>query len=139
MQVKKAKKMQSLDRQIHQLQQQLSAVGPMRPGTLTRQYRKPLQRRWGYYQLSYTFQSQSRTEYVRPGELAEVGQELANYGRFRQLTARWVALALQRARLRLELGRAAVAGQAKAASRARMLPAKMRKTAQTRSHAPKKP
>jgi hypothetical protein len=40
----------------------------------------------------------SHTDYVRPNEVAQLRQELAAYRRFKQLTARWVQVALQRSR-----------------------------------------
>jgi hypothetical protein len=107
MQAKSANTLENLDSQIRQTQQALAALGPMRPGTLSRQYRRPQQRRGAYYQLSYTFQMRSRTEYVRPQEVAQLRGELAEYKRYKRLTARWVALSLQRAKLRIKAARAA--------------------------------
>ena len=105
MPAKKAITLETLDAQIRQTQQALAALGPMRPGTLSRQYRRPQQRHGAYYQLSYTFQMRSRTEYVRAEELAQVRREVAQYRRYKRLNAQWVALALQRAQLRVRLAR----------------------------------
>jgi hypothetical protein len=52
MQAKSSKMFKTLDGQIQALQTQLAALGPMRPGTLTRQYRQPQKRKGPYYQLS---------------------------------------------------------------------------------------
>ena len=109
MQAKNVKTLAKLEAQIRQIQQALAALGPMRPGTLTRQYRQPQQRRGAYYQLSYTFQMRSRTEYVRPAEVAQLRRELAEYKRYKRLTARWVVLSLQRFKLQLKAARAAAA------------------------------
>ena len=107
MKAKKNKTLENLAAQIRQVQQALAALGPMRPGSLTRQYRRPQQRRGAYYQLSYTFQMRSRTEYVRPTEMPQLRAELAEYRRYKRLNARWVALSLQRAKLRVKEDRAA--------------------------------
>src|SRR5512140_1217061 len=109
MQAKNIKTLENLEAQIRQIQQALAALGPMRPGTLTRQYRQPQQRRGAYYQLSYTFQMRSRTEYVRPAEVPHPRRELAEYKRYKRLTARWVVLSLQRSKLQLKAARAAAA------------------------------
>jgi hypothetical protein len=37
----------------------------MRPGSLTRQYKDPKSQTGAYYQLSYTLDMRSRTEYIR--------------------------------------------------------------------------
>ncbi len=75
----------------------------MRPGTLTRQYRRPQQRQGSYYQLSYTFEMKSRTEYVRAEEVAELRRQIGEYRRYKKLAAQWVALAVRRAQLRRKL------------------------------------
>jgi hypothetical protein len=100
-----AKTPEKFDRKIHKIQEQLAALGPMRPGTLTRQYRQPARRQGAYYQLSYTYQMKSRTEYVPKDQVARIRQEIAVYRRYKKLTAQWVDLALQRSWLQRELAR----------------------------------
>ena len=100
-----AKSLQTFDRQIQRIQTQLAKLGPLRPGTLTRQYRKPERQQGAYYQLSYTYQMRSRTEYVPKREVANVRKEIALYHRYKKLTAQWIGLALQRSRLRMQLAR----------------------------------
>jgi hypothetical protein len=102
-----AKSLQSFDRQIQRIQTQLTKLGPMRPGTLTRQYRQPERQQGAYYQLSYTYQMKSHTEYVPKREVAIVRKEIAVYQRYKTLTAQWIDRALQRSRLRMQLARLA--------------------------------
>jgi|GEM_PF-423690 hypothetical protein len=102
-----AKSLKSFDRQIQRIQTQLAKLGPMRPGTLTRQYRQPERQQGAYYQLSYTYQMKSHTEYVPKREVVAVRKEIAVYQRYKKLTAQWIDLALQRSRLRLRLARLA--------------------------------
>jgi hypothetical protein len=104
-----AKSLQTFDRQIQRIQTQLTQLGPLRPGTLSRQYRQPQRRQGAYYQLSYTYQMRSHTEYVPKREVAIVRKEIAVYQRYKELTAHWIDLALQRSRLRLQLARLAAA------------------------------
>jgi hypothetical protein len=102
-----AKSLQTFDRQIQRIQTQLTQLGPMRPGTLTRQYRQPELQQGAYYQLSYTYQMRSHTEYVPKREVAIVRKEIAVYQRYKKLTAQWIDLALRRSRLRMQLTRSA--------------------------------
>ena len=92
------KNVEICDRQIQAIKGQLAALGPLRPGSLTRQYRQPTRRQGAYYQISYTLRMRSHTDYVRPNEVAQLRHELAAYRRFKQLTARWVQVALRRSR-----------------------------------------
>ena len=86
--------------QIEGIKQELLALGPMRPGSITRQYRLPKERRRPFYQISYTHRMRSRSEYVRPDNLATLRKETATFKRFRKLIDRWVALALIASQLR---------------------------------------
>ena len=96
----------SLEKQIARIQRALAQLGPMRPGSLGRQYRDPKTKRGGFWQISYTHRMRSRTEYVRPEHLRAVRAELANFRKFRQLTERWVELSLEVSRLKRKLPQA---------------------------------
>jgi len=89
------------EEQIERIKQDLLALGPMRPGSITRQYRLPKEKKRPFYQISYTHQMRSRSEYVRPENLKTLRQETAAFHRFRKLIDRWVALALKASKLRI--------------------------------------
>ena len=87
-------------RAIRSLVARLVKVGPMRPGTLTVQYRHPAERRSPFYQLSYTHKGRSRSEYVRPESLPAIRGELAAYKTFRRLISAIIDLSLEASQLR---------------------------------------
>ena len=89
-----------LQGQIERIKKELHELGPMRPGAISRQYRIPREKRRPFYQISYTHRMKSRSEYLRPENLAAVRRETANFKRFRKLMDRWVALALQLSQLK---------------------------------------
>lgn len=107
MQAKKSKTLSQIDRRIQTLQEQLARLDPMRPGTLSRQYRQPRQKQGAYYQISYTYQMKSHTEYVPKNQVEAVRTEIAAYQRYKKLMGQWVDWALQRSRLRLKLAASA--------------------------------
>ncbi len=61
----------------------------MRLSTLKRQFKNPQNQTCLYYQLSYTLNMKSRTDYVFKDVLAEVRQQVASYKRFKELCAQW--------------------------------------------------
>jgi hypothetical protein len=85
----------TLEKQIARIQRALAELGPMRPGALGHQYKDPKEKRGGYWQISYTHQMRSRSEYVRPEHLKAIRAELANFRKFRLLTERWIELSLE--------------------------------------------
>lgn len=95
----------NIEKEIEQTRQALSHLGLIRPGTLTRQYRKPEAKEGGYWQLSYTHQQRSYSEHVREEELEQVRGEVDEYAKYKELNARWVELSIQRARRYRELAR----------------------------------
>ena len=73
------KSLKSFDQHIQRTQARLTELGPMRPGTLTRQYRQPERQQGAYHQLSYTYQMKSHTEYVPKPQVGIVRKEIAVY------------------------------------------------------------
>jgi hypothetical protein len=106
--------MRKLQQRINRLKAQLRKIGPMRPGSLSRQYNvcgkpgcrckdpKNPRRHGPYYQLNYVYDGKKTSEFVRPQNLKRVRAQLANFKRFRRLTDHWVGSALKLARLDLE-------------------------------------
>lgn len=89
------------EEQIERIKKALLTLGPMRPGSITQQYRLPKERRRPFYQVSYTHRMRSRSEYVRPENLDALRKETANFKRFKTLITHWVALALAASQLRV--------------------------------------
>lgn len=102
---------QQIDKKILQLKHQLLALGPLHPGSLSRQYqacgklgckccdpRKP--RPHGpYTKLTYVYHGKFSCRFVRAQSVREVTALVATFKIFRQLTDDWIALSVQRAQL----------------------------------------
>jgi hypothetical protein len=96
-----------IQRRIARLQQQLLALGPLHPGSISEQYNvcgtpgcrckdpKHPQKHGPYYQLSFTWRGQSSTRFLRPEQVEEMRQKVANYKRLRELMNEWVGLAVE--------------------------------------------
>lgn len=95
-----------LRKQIRAIQAQLAKLGPMRPGCLSLQYRNPKDKTGANYQLSYTYQMKSKTEYIPADLVPQIQEEVAEYKRFRELTAEWIALSIQWSQLKIRESRA---------------------------------
>lgn len=92
-----------IERRIEKIKALLSGIGEMRPGTLTQQFKDPENQTGPYYQLSYTLDMKSRTDYVSKDTVAEVRRQVANYKRFKELCAQWVALGIEHSKLKIKL------------------------------------
>ncbi len=99
------KRMKQIERRIARIKQELQTMGPMRPGSLTRQYRDPQNSAGGYWQISYTRQMKSRTEYVRREWVTEVRKQIATHRRFKRLIDQWVNLGIEHSRLAMQIAK----------------------------------
>jgi hypothetical protein len=86
---------------IEHVKQELLKLGPMRPGSITQQYRLPKEKKRPFYQISYTHLMKSRSEYVRPEHLQALHAETATFKRFKKLIERWIDLSLKASQLRV--------------------------------------
>ena len=107
----------ALGKRIETIKRKLSALGDMRPGSLSTQFNvcgNPTcrckdpdnpKKHGPYYQLSYTHKGRSKSEFVKKEDLEAAKKQLKNYQQFKKLTADWVALSLELARLRKSAGK----------------------------------
>ena len=101
------KRLDKIRKRIARIKAEMAAIDDMRPGSLTRQYKDPENQSGPYYQLSYTREMKSRTEYIARDCVREVRRQIANYKRFKALTDEWIALSIEQSRLKMKLARRA--------------------------------
>jgi len=99
------KRIQQIERRIARIKEELETMGPMRPGSLTRQYRDPENRAGAYWQISYTRQMKSRTEYVRRAWATEIRKQIATHKRFKRLIDQWVDLGIEHSQLAMQIAK----------------------------------
>ena len=109
--MKENSKIQAIEQKIKTLKTQLGDLGPLRPGSLSRQYhvcRKPgcrcqdplqPQRHGPYYHLDYVHHGKKTTRFIRAAQLADVRRQLANFKKLRRWVDQWVTLSLERAEI----------------------------------------
>jgi hypothetical protein len=90
-----------LEKRMERIKRELLALGPMRPGSISRQYRDPQTKERPFHQISYTYKGRGRSEYVRAENVAHLCRETATFKRFRKLTEQWVELSLKTSQLRV--------------------------------------
>jgi len=94
------RKQEQTEARIAELKAELTALGRMRPGSLSRQARA---RGGGYFQVSYSRAGKLHCDYVRPDYEPVVRAEIQTYRRYRELARLWVDLELELSRHRQRL------------------------------------
>jgi hypothetical protein len=100
-----ADRIREIEQRISAIKAALQKIGAMRPGSLTCQYRNPKEGTGAFWQLSYTRNMKSRSEYVRKEMVKELQKEIAAYKRFKTLMDEWVDLSIERSQARTRLAK----------------------------------
>ena len=102
---------QYLEKKIDRIKEKIAALGDLRPGALSEQYNvcgnprcrckaTPPLKHGPYFQLSYTWEGKSTSQFVPRDSVPEVKQQLQNYRRLRELIDEWINLAMELSRLK---------------------------------------
>ena len=104
--------MKNLLKRIEEIKKEISLLGEMRTGSLTKQYnvcgnptcrckdkQKP-KKHGPYYQLSFTRYGKSTSEFVKKEDVKDLRRHVKNYKRFMNLKDEWIDLSIQIAKLR---------------------------------------
>ena len=97
------KRLVQIERRIERIKDALLKIGPMRPGSLTCQYKDPKTQSGPYWQISYTRNMRSKSDYVRLDCVAEIRKEISAYKRFKTLMDKWIDLGIEASKLRMKI------------------------------------
>ncbi len=98
-------RIQQIERRIDRIKEELKKIGPMRPGSLTRQYRDPENGTGAFWQISYTRQMKSRPEYVRKEWVTDIRKQIATHKRFKRLVDQWVDLSIEHSQMTMKIAK----------------------------------
>ena len=99
------RKLDSIEKKIDRVKEELMAIGEMRPGSLTYQYQRPKEKKGGFYQISYTYQMKSKTEYVKAEFVQNLKTQIATFKRFKTLLQQWIDLAIRHSQMKIKLAK----------------------------------
>ena len=97
------KKLIKIEKRIEKIKAKLILIKEMRPGSLTKQYKNPQKKKGGFYQLSFTHKMRSRTEYIRPQFVKEIGKQIKSYKEFKKLMEEWIDLGIEYSKTKIEI------------------------------------
>lgn len=92
-----------IEKKIARIKDALWEIGPMRPGSLTEQFKDRENEVGAFWQISYTRQRQSRTDYIRREWVKTTQQQVKEYKKLKRLIDAWVALAIEHAKLTMKI------------------------------------
>ena len=96
-------RLRQIEKKVARIKEALGAIGPMRPGSLTKQFKDRENEAGAFWQISYTHQMHSRTDYIRREWVKTTQQQIKEYKTFKRLIETWVALAIEHAKLTMKI------------------------------------
>jgi len=96
-------RMGQIEKKIARIKKALWEIGPMRPGSLTEQFKDREKEEGAFWQISYTRQMHSRTDYIRREWVKTTQQQIKEYKTFKRLIDAWVTLAIEHAKLTMKI------------------------------------
>ncbi|MEK6697677.1 MAG: DUF6788 family protein [Nitrospirota bacterium] len=97
------KRLARIKQQIEEIKRELMGIDEMRPGSLTKLYRNVKDKKWEFYQLSYTHKMKSKTNYVRTHHVAELREQIKTYKKFKKLAEKWIDLSIEHSKIKVDL------------------------------------
>ncbi len=98
-------RIQQIEQRIDRIKEELKKIGPMRPGSLTRQYKDRKNGTGAFWQISYTRHMKSRTEYVRKEWVADIRKQITTHKRFKRLIDQWIDLSIEQSQLIMKIAK----------------------------------
>ena len=98
-------RIQQIEQRIDRIKEELKEIGPMRPGSLSRQYKDRKNKIGAFWQISYTRQMKSRTEYVRKEWVTQIRKQVATHKRFKRLIDQWIDLSIEQSQLIMKIAK----------------------------------
>jgi hypothetical protein len=91
--------MQEISERIKKIKNELQALGDLRPGSLTKQYGKPKEKKGVFFQINYTHKMKSKSDYVKKDFVEEMEIQLKEYKKMKALVDEWIELGIKKSKL----------------------------------------
>ena len=91
--------MEKISKRIEEIKKELQSLGDLRPGSLTKQYGKPKEKKGVFYQINYTHKMKSKSDYVKKDFVEEMENQLKEYKKMKALMEEWIDLGIKKSKL----------------------------------------
>ena len=85
-----------------EIKKELQELGDLRPGSLTKQYAKPKEKKGSFFQISYTHKMKSKSDYVKKDYVNEMKKQLKEYKKLKSLIEEWIELGIMKSKLMMK-------------------------------------
>ncbi len=91
--------MKKINKRIAKIKKELQELGDLRPGSLTKQYGRPKEKKGSFFQINYTHKMKSKSDYVKKDFVDEMKSQLKEYKKLKSLMDEWIELGIKKSKL----------------------------------------
>mgnify|MGYP001580643229 CR=1 FL=1 len=91
--------MKRINNRILEIKKEIQKLGDLRPGSITKQYSNPKEKKRAFYQINYTHKMKSKSDYVKKEFVKEMEKQLKEYKKMKSLFEEWVDLGIEKSKL----------------------------------------
>ncbi len=91
--------MKEINARILEIKKELQKLGDLRPGSITKQYAKPKEKKGAFFQISYTHKMKSKSDYVKKDFVKEMEKQLEEYKKLKSLVEEWIDLGIKKSKI----------------------------------------
>ena len=91
--------MKRINSRILEIKKEIQKLGDLRPGSITKQYSNPKEKKRAFYQINYTHKMKSKSDYVKKEFVKEMEKQLKEYKKMKSLFEEWVDLGIEKSKL----------------------------------------
>jgi hypothetical protein len=94
--------MKEINARIIEIKKELQKLGDLRPGSITKQYAKPKEKKGAFFQISYTHKMKSKSDYVKKDFVKEMEKQLEEYKKLKSLVEEWIDLGIKKSKMMMK-------------------------------------
>jgi hypothetical protein len=94
--------MKEISDRILEIKKELQKLGDLRPGSITKQYAKPKEKKGAFFQISYTHKMKSKSDYVKKSYVKEMEKQLEEYKKLKSLVEEWIDLGIKKSKMMMK-------------------------------------
>ncbi|MCK5731858.1 MAG: hypothetical protein KAH13_02480 [Tenericutes bacterium] len=93
---------EKISQQIEVIKKEIFELGDLRPGSVTKQYSDPENKKRPFYQINYTIEGKFKTGYVRKAFADEMKEQTLEYKKLKKLLAEWMELGIKKSKIMMK-------------------------------------
>ena len=94
--------MERMVKRIDAIKSEILHLGDLRPGSVTKQYGDPKNKKQPFHQINYTLKGKFKTDYVKKTFVDEMEKQTLEYKKLKELIVEWMELGIKKSKMMMK-------------------------------------